>query len=342
MKLKLVVVTLWALACSQAYAVPVKVDNKALPKFSMGLEEPVAEFIRWLPANTETLIVTQTPVTVDVKTKYPEPTPISFAHRMTSIGSLFPDYAWWDGVKFNRVVAGSCNFRRPKNLGVFPFDGCSILLVDKSSPVSSSQMLAFARVNCSSKTLVQGVELLCFQRQMEDDLLPFYFCSPQKDVVLWATDLGYLTAVLQRSKNGEPQAALLKPLLWKAIPRSATLFVLRDTTKAKGDSAEIANTIGDPAVDSLYSDRKPIGYAASYQLVRKELVVSYYSNDAKALQLRKYWETHSECIQLCPCILSTPSPNELRVRTIVDQGSREAKFCLPLTTLGGAGHNVYI
>ena len=342
MKLKLVAVILWVLACSQAYAAPVKVDNKALPKFSMGLEEPVAEFIRWLPANTETLIVTQTPVTVDVKTKYPEPTPASFAQRLTSIGSLFPDYAWWDGVKFNRVVAGSCNFRRPKALGVFPFDGCSILFVDKSSPVSSSQMMLSARANCSGKTAEQGVELFCFERKLEDDQLSFYLCSPQKDVLLWATDRAYLAEVLQRFKNGKPQAVFLKPVLWKAIPRTATLFVLRDTTKAQGESAEMANTIGDPANGSLYIDRGPIGYAASYQLARKELVVSYYSNDAKALQLRRYWETHSECIQLCPCILSIPSANELRVKTIVDQGSREAKFCLPLTTLGGAGHNAYI
>ena len=108
----------------------------------------VVEMIRWMPADTESIAVTQAPVRLSARHDWAGVGPETVLDRLADASALLPDYDWSKGAKLARVVSGSRRFSLPKNLGPFLFEGCSILEFASDSPLTTEQLL---------KEQVQGI-----------------------------------------------------------------------------------------------------------------------------------------------------------------------------------------
>ncbi|MDP3509931.1 MAG: hypothetical protein Q8T09_18310 [Candidatus Melainabacteria bacterium] len=303
----------------------------------------VDEMIRWMPADTESIAVTQAPVRLSARHDWAGVGPETVLDRLADASALLPDYDWSKGVKLARVVSGSRRFSLPKNLGPFLFEGCSILEFASDSRLTAEQFLKGISV-CSGKTVTLcGKEVVEVVRAIDEDSWRFYACALSPNVVLWATDAKFLTSVLQRSASKSPRVAFTEAFpLWRWIDREADFWGLRDYSKI----VELHRYMNSPSSliepdASLYRDKKPVGYAVYYKTEDSKFIKTFVSKDKKAQAIREHWQRQSAEKCHVTCWERQPAPNVLQFAEDVTEGDDEHKFVLPLVVVSDLGHAAF-
>ena len=316
------------------------------PVSTVSLSPQILEFLRWLPADTETVAVTQVPIVLPAEKEWYELEPEYFTRRISTVCGMLPGYTWAKGLKLDRVVSGSRNFRPPTNMGMSLFDGCSVMVIAEDSPISGRQIMQEASINCDFKERESGLEILCFKKQIMDDAWTFYMCSVDPDIILWASDRRYLNELLARRKSkAERQAFLPSSELWRNLDVRSDFFALRDFRKCKSPTGS-PNTflLLEPAPERIYIDTGLVGYRVSYNYSTTTLEETYISNDWKAQELREYHETHSKSFrdELVPCKMAYRRGTWLNVSTDVSKGSSDAYFIFLFGALANLGHSLVV
>lgn len=204
----------------------------------------------WLPTETETVLVARSngnvPIVVDGKAppNGPDRNQSMDAGRtleglLWSIstrpfyelngGANVPEFLAGQNVKF--AVHGSCRFRGvPKGpVAVTVYAGCHILVFDRNLGENGDLLMKSLMDEADSIDNLAGHKVARFQRKINDnDTELFFVTRPKPNVLLIATDHGYLLDLLKRMARASTTLAFPeRPAQWGQFPPNSRYWAVR-------------------------------------------------------------------------------------------------------------------
>lgn len=262
-------------------------------KESKSSADSIREVLWWLPEDTETVSVARGPFKVVQPGEPPEDmSPKDYIGLVLSqmpLGGLgmAKDGAFlklFIGRTVSFCVEGSRRFRAPKSLGVMRFEGCSIVVLEQDLPERTAllnQMASQAKVFHN----LGGHRVAEFEEKLEEDTWKFLLAMPAPNVLLCATNQGFLADVLNRMTHRGARRALPETLPeWKHINTDAQLWAVRhyDADEAKNDPSSPLSGEEAPA---NWPDTQAIGIVFEFDPARSKVAtVRYLSRSEKGLK----------------------------------------------------------
>jgi hypothetical protein len=116
----------------------------------------------------------------------------------------------------------------------------------------------------------------------------FYFAHPKPNTLVFATDLAYLTSVLERMKKRATTRALPEELLeWKHLDATAKVWALRHYDH-KDATFDITSPVGKPV--DFKGDDQAVGLLFWTDTAKGEANVKYLSTNKDALRIADAWK----------------------------------------------------
>jgi hypothetical protein len=235
--------------CSTPVAVPPspkKPDpNRAPQEGEKPAPSALEEFLTWLPPNTETLVVARGPFKVqyfedsDEDSEDAEEVSLEETFQYYTLGSLaairegrfFKEMANWT-VKL--ALEGSRKFRRPSGLGGFLYEGSDVILLEDKTPLDS--FMKSIEKDAEAILEVQGHRVSVYREKLENDEWTFHVVRPKPNVLLCATNRGYLDETLRRITNSpKPRAFSADLPEWKLLNPDARVWAIRHYIRGEED-----------------------------------------------------------------------------------------------------------
>jgi hypothetical protein len=247
------------------------------PERSLPNKIAVETVLSWLPVDTETVVVADLPKGSVLKardfrqrndqnpntvlslreiTALFESSPLSFLRMQDgAFATLVGEH------KLALAVEGSRHFRPPHGLGEMSFEGCEIAIFADSLGSPQSLLARYGKSRTRQEQ-IEGELVNVFEEKMEEDVWTILMALPEPNVLLIASDRGYLKEVLQRMK-GAPQNLALPPSLaeWKYVNRHAPFWGVRHYDRSQADldptspfrGSKSANTPDDRAIGLTFN-----------------------------------------------------------------------------------------
>jgi hypothetical protein len=238
------------------------------------LPADVEDLLWWLPPDTETLQVTRRP---------PKPQgPLSGALAQTfgdiGFGAAYAARLTQHlGARITLSVNGSRHFLPPSSLGDTRYEGAQIFVFDKPLGASMSRSLKGLETSAVSVEQIEGLKVVEFHDEMEDDTWTSYVTIPRPDVLVVATDRAYLGELLRRrGARAEPRAFASELPEWEWVDTGAPFWALRHYRRTADTSAAPL----DPRSAGL--DATAAGVAAYAKPDGRPILTHYLSRAANA------------------------------------------------------------
>lgn len=202
--------------------------RQAKPEPSTGAQTPTAatELLWWLPPDTETVVVTQTPATLRTG-------PLFEIMRLAEINvgdTTFSTGAkrQLHGFSVKASVEGSRRFLPPSGLGAMRYEGATLFVLDKPLGSSGSAVMSELKKGAEDVMSVEGLEVVQRREKLENDIWTSYITIARPDILIVATDRQYLAQVLRRRVTKEGPRALPAGLPeWRWVDTNAPYWALR-------------------------------------------------------------------------------------------------------------------
>jgi len=255
----------------------------------------VDNVLSWLPADTETVIVSQASIRLKDEIRR------AARDRSTALSpqdlkdQFFALAAGMIGIKDDVLakhlvdskvllaVEGSRHFRSPSGLGEMPYEGCQILVFAEDMTAHAE---AFWKSSAAAAKLesIQGTRVAVLQQKMEQDLWTYYVAFPRSNVVTIATNRDYLSEVLARMKGARGPRALPGNLPeWKNLDRNAPFWGLRHYDRSQSEVDPSSPFGGEKSGN--FPDEEAVGLAFQFDPARgREAVVTYVTGPTKTAQ----------------------------------------------------------
>lgn len=263
------------------------VSSFAAPR-AAGLERVLS----WLPSDTETVFVAKGPFTMPAA--FPQDEGVTgkvTSHEVDQLLQCLP-MALLDigeghllqqlkGQQVDLAIEGSRHARSPGGLGGQPYEGAAVVMFAPGSHIAPNTVLQKLQSESTRSEEIQGLRVLVFQEKMEDDLWTTYLAFPDKDVMVVATDRGYLEEVLTRRKVGGNQERALPNLLpeWGGVDSKAAYFGIRHYDRSQAESDPSSPFGGRKAAN--FPDERAVGFAFSMDTTTPRRVsMTYFSGDS--------------------------------------------------------------
>jgi hypothetical protein len=246
---KAVVALCFAAACSSLCTAQGKATGKAAGKAATPARSSskVQQALSWLPADTEVVLVTNTPFQMPAYNQessgQSQEIPIAELReqfevlpleRFGAVGGLVQKYL--KGQRVELAIEGSRHFRPPADHGESLYEGCAIAILADGSRLGS---FASASEGIELKTeQLAGQKVMSFDEQVQEDVWTTLIAFPNPSTVIACTERSYLTEVLERMNGKAGPRALAATLAeWKYVDTSAPFWGLRhyDRSQAKLD-----------------------------------------------------------------------------------------------------------
>jgi hypothetical protein len=246
----------------------------------------IEQALSWLPSDTETLIVANRPFPLskrDEAKKNARPDVETSFQAMPLTPPGFKNPLLLDHFNGRRValgLEGARHFRRPRSLGLMPFEGCTIVVFADDQSESAD---AFFKASSSVALRIEEVEeqrVAVFQERTPDNDLWTTFVSFSKpNLLLVATNLDYLREVLSRMRGKIGPRALPETLPeWKYVNAGAKYWGLRHYDRAQAD-LDPSSPFGGPKAAN-FPDEQAIGLVFSFEPhTRRRPTITYLSGD---------------------------------------------------------------
>jgi hypothetical protein len=247
--------------------------------------------LEWLPEDTETLVVSNGPFQFAESSDKPTK-PLPLAKTLEGV-VCYPFGMSPEGGKklvgreATLAVEGARKFRGPKSLGMWHYEGCHILVLKSGLDDSWSKALAAGATKVQK---ISGHDVHCFEKKQgipPEDPWTYYFVHPKPNVLLCATDSGYLTETLQRMDQGGAKRALPDDLPeWKQVDRTARFWAIRHYTKPRA---------GEPIESPHHLELVASGFTFSFNPAKEpetadSLKIKYLTdNEAAKAAIEKLW-----------------------------------------------------
>jgi hypothetical protein len=195
----------------------------------------IREALGWLPANTETIIAAVGPFQVEVRENKDDEVMKSSFEELLELQSLSPLTGIAHGAfakelrgrKVALAVEGARNFRAPKQLGEWLYDGCHILVFEQGLGTAGAALEKTLLAKAKKTFRIGGNQVFVYEQQFEKDLWTFYITRPQENVLLLATERHFLEEVLKRrEKRAKVEAAPTRLPDWEAVVGQARFWAL--------------------------------------------------------------------------------------------------------------------
>jgi hypothetical protein len=309
----------------------------------------VDQALLWLPANTETLIVSQGPFELKpaepADQKVGQPQPLDKALQLLPCGLATQQESnslkSLKGLTVDFVLEGARGFRSPKGLGMMPYDGCHITVFKNDLKTARDSFIDALKSENPGEEQVAGQKTYVIKAKLEEDAWKFYLTIPRPNVILVATDRAYLEEVLKRMAMKEKPTDRAFPdnlPEWKHVDRKAKFWGMRhyDKLNAKNDPSTPLTTENRAA---NIPDPKAIGLVFEYDSAKENLItVKYLSDNEDAARIAAMGWTHeTEGLE--------PRIQEKRkgvIQISVELKNERVKGMFFLVFLAALGHGVYI
>jgi hypothetical protein len=291
------VIWLLCTACLSVFPSPAQTPSTGSASASPSVK--LTDGLSWLPPDTESLIVSNGPLTLpaqEPRKKKDEDEersrPLTFQDLRFNFADLSMGLLGFKGgllmnklkgITIALAIEGSRNFRSPASLGEMPFEGCQVIVFAENV---TSQADAFWKESASTALeteTIEGLQVAVFQEKMEEDLWKFYAAFPRPNVVAIATNRDYLQEVLARIRGAKGPRALPEILPeWKYVDTKAFTWGLRHYDKSQAKLDPSSPFGGEKPAN--FPDDKAIGVSFQFGPGQvREATVTYLSGGKQAV-----------------------------------------------------------
>lgn len=193
------------------------------------------------------------------------------------------------GQKVTLVVEGSRRFRPAKGLGLWPYEGCNILVFGQDLGATREMLKKAMAANATKTQQILGNDVYSFQEKVEDDLWRFFISLPKPNIIICATDQAYMEELLRRMQKRAATRAFPADLTeWKHLDTSVRFWAVRHF--GMGNRLAENRTLLDPKAIGLTFSYDP----GSKDIKKKLPKVVYLSSSENAREIATRAWTHFE------------------------------------------------
>jgi hypothetical protein len=297
--------------------------------------------VSWLPTDTETLIVASRPFVLppnnDSKTDRLSLTTVLQSVTVSEIIGYEKVYKSLVGRSVVFAVEGSRNFRWPSGLGMAPYDGATIVVF-----AESVHNLVDTFVKGVAHEDILGSQIYTFSRPNPEaprdkpEEFKLFLAHPLPNVIVGATDRGYLRVLLERMQQKKPDSRALPAGLpeWKYVDINAPVWAVRHYRREL-NSQDVSSPFRR-GVPAEASDQQAVGLVFCSQPQGKDQRIYYLSDNKKSVSIsRFYWEREG----LNPT-LKQKEPGAMEIDVPVNSDQEENSFLFLL--LNALGHAIFL
>lgn len=160
-----------------------------------------------------------------------------------------------DGRVVALAVNGARKFKASKGLGLGLYEGCSCLIMRRDLGDRAAILEQALRKFAKGQEKILGTDVYVSEHQHEQDLWTVYVAIPRPNVLLCATDRGFLTEVLKRMDSPKPLRPRAFPEElpeWKHVDRKARYWGMHHYSKKARVLFKSFQTLDPDAVGLAY------------------------------------------------------------------------------------------
>jgi len=309
----------------------------------------IEEVFWWFPEDTQTVSVVRGPFKITAPLEEPPAniTALEYTDLSLRMAPLGMFYAIDDGSflgpllgrNVSLCVEGSRRFRPPKQLGQMLYEGCDINIFQEGLGPARASLIAQLKSKANKVLSVAGAQVMVFEKRFENDTWTILVAMPTPTVLLCATNLAYLTQVLNRMHQKGNKRALPDELPeWKYVNTTARFWALRhyDKNDAPNDPS---SPLSGELLDANWPDKQAVGIVFSLDPAHSNVAtIKYLSANKDALMLfNKQHDLPNK--QFHPVIRESTS-GVIEMLVSLDSLEETGLFLLVLLSL--LGHAVYL
>jgi hypothetical protein len=247
----------------------------------------IEELLWWLPPDTETVEVTQTPTNPRG--------PLFEAMKLARGEFAGGDTSWagslaehLKGTRINATVDGSRRFAPPSGFGEMLYEGATIIRFAKPLAETGRQLTADLTTRAAKVDQFDGLQMLEFRDKIESDTWRFWITIPRADVLVIATNRAYVEELVRRRGARTGRRAFPEDLPeWQSIDVTAPFWALRHYRR---DAPDDSTSPFGPTNMLAGFDTGAIGVTAHVKADGRTIVAHYLSSGATAEQIaRRIW-----------------------------------------------------
>lgn len=279
--------------------------------------------IAWLPANTETLVVTKGLVRVS-------DTSMVIASSLADIAAFGPSFSRTRNIleplhraHLRFAVEGARAFRPPASLGYALYDGCHIAVFEPADAPLIEEFVRAVGAASDGTVNVGSFNALGLHWHAENDDWSAFVVRLRPNVIIICTSAAMLGEVLERATHGAPARAFASTIPeWSAVDTTAQVWAIR----------HYGRPVSDPDVKVL--DTLAVGVTMSFA-ESGVIVVHYLSRNPQADSIARQMWAHVSGASF------TTDQNGVRISIPppTDRGSRGILF---LIVFGLLGHEIRV
>jgi hypothetical protein len=236
------------------------------------------------------------------------------------------------------TVTGSRKFRAPTGLGGMLYEGCNVI-VFQPGPGSVRDALIKQMASQAMKVeAISGQRVMMFEVTLEQDTWNIFVAMPQSDILLCATDRGYLSEALNRMQQKGERRALPETLPeWQQVDTGAKYWAVRHYDKEDAQ-LDPSSPISGGQLAGEVPDTQAVGIVFDFDPPRsKAAKIKYLSANKEALSIATRIFNHPDDGFTPRIQQAEPGVIEILV-TFDNPGSAMFIFVL----YGALGHGVYL
>ena len=301
------------------------------------------DVIGWLPPNIETMIVVNKPV---IPTEPPDDSVMS--HDLQSAFASFAAgplaeyrdsrlYHALSALRIRFTVEGARNFRPPRELGLCPYDGVHLLIIDERDSTAFDQYMRQVEASDGDTIRVANVRVKRLSYRSRGDDWSVFVGRPSKNVLAIATAEDILTEAFARLRNGGTSRAFPDTLReWSGIDSTAALWAMRHY-RSDGNPRDPTTPITMQGRAANLPDSQAIGFSAYFTTEMPQRFVAHYytANPLGAGIATELW-AHSDTGARVDAASNGAS------RITAERGARYGWTPVLFMLLGLLGHAVYV
>lgn len=226
------------------------------------LPERLGEVLNWLPLDSETLIVTNGPISLPGE--LPEDRPYFESAKRLSLDLVLTVQDGFlrkqlQGQTVLIAVEASRRFTAPRDIGFLPYEGCQVLVFDTTAhdALDAAARACFAK---AGKTVELGeTKAAVFTAKWGRDDWTFFLALPRTGVLLCATNQKFLEEILNRMKQVNLARAFADDLPeWRHVDTRVPVWGLRHYRKEFAET-DPTSPLG-PRRTASVADSQAIGF----------------------------------------------------------------------------------
>jgi hypothetical protein len=242
------------------------------------------------------------------------------------------------------AVEGSRHFRHPAALGEMRYEGCAIVVFGSATTLDRDSFMRDAAGTVVRFEDIAGSKVAVFEEQQENDSWTTYVSFPRGNIVLVATNLGYLRSVLARMRGISGTRALPETLReWKYVDTQAPVWGLRHYQRLGAGLDPTSPFSGRQAAN--VPDDSAVGLAFWFEpALSRMATVTYLSANKNASQIVRDYLGMADAESASPLelqiLMSQPAPGA--VEGSVPLSLKDGLYRLLFGLMAMLGHAVYV